>query len=165
MMNVNDGSGWQKIHLADDDGTLGDYKITAYIYVTADSSNWARFGIFGRATSTDWDSGMYFLFCDSDGDDYLRVGWYEDGHTSWTNFVDPPGSITRDEWHKFELSFNGTSIVAEVDDVELWSGTDSTYTTGYAGILCYQSNSDASTTLCDRITIESTTAVDDWLYY
>ncbi len=169
IMNVNDGSGWQKIHLVDDDGTLGNYKITAYIYVTAYSEAgdvWCRYGIFGRATSINYDSGMYYLFCDSDGDDYLRCGYYGDGHVGWTQFIEPPGTITRDAWHKFELSFSGTQITAEIDDVQVCSVTDSTYSTGYAGILCLQNNSGTATTLCDRITIESTgTSVDDWILY
>ena len=47
----------------------------------------------------------------------------------------------------------GTEIVAKVDDVEVYSGTDTTYTTGYFGIICYQNNSSAPVTYCDRITI------------
>ena len=166
VMNVNDGSGWQKIHLADDDGSLGDYKITAYIYVVDDETNWGRFGIFARANSIDWTSGMYYLFCDTDGDDYLRCGYYTVTPDSWTQLLDPLGTITRNAWHKFELELNGQNIIARIDDAEVYSGTDSTYSTGYVGILCYQFNSSAPVTKCDRITIESTvTSVDDWTLY
>jgi hypothetical protein len=165
VMNVTDGSGWQVITLTNDDGSLGNYKITAYIYVTADTSGWSRYGIFGRATSRNWDCGMYYLFCDSDGDDYLRCGYYSDGHGEWTQFIEPPGSITRDAWHKFELTLAGTSIIAEIDDVEVANTTDSTYTTGWMGICCYQNGGCISTTLCDRITIEALAEVESWTLY
>ena len=153
VMNVNDVSGWQRVHLTDDDGTLGDYTITAWIYVTANEANWGRFGIFARATTIAYDAGCYYLFCDSDGDDYLRCGYYTDGTATWTQFIDPPGSITRNAWHKFELGFLGSEIVAKVDDVEVWAGSDTTYTTGYFGIICWQNSTSAPVTYCDRITI------------
>ena len=167
IMNVNDGSGWQKIHLADDDGTLGNYKITAYIYVpSSDGTDWGRVGIFARADSIDWTSSMYYLFCDTDGDDYLRCGYYTVTPDSWTQLLVPNGSITRDAWHKFELELNGQNITARIDDVEVYSGTDSTYSTGYVGILCMQATASAPVTRCDRITIEAVvTSVDDWMLY
>lgn len=166
VMNANDGSGWQKIHLVDDDGSLGNYKITAYIYVPIEATNWSRIGIFARADSIDWTSSMYYLCCDTDGDDYLRCGYYTVTPDSWTQLLVPNGTITRDAWHKFELELNGSNIRAEIDDVEVYSGTDSTYSTGYVGILCYQGNTSAPGTKCDRITIESTTTgVDDWTLY
>ena len=172
VMDVNDGSGWQYIHMDDDDGSLGDYKITAYIYVIAvTGAGWSRYGIFGRATTTNYTCAHYYLFCDSDGDDYLRCGVYNtESHASWIQFIlpDPPGtaSITRDAWHKFELSLTGTTIIGEVDDVEVANATDSTFSTGYAGILCSQVSGSTDATLCDRITVEATgTGVDDWMLY
>ena len=92
VMNVYDGSGWQFIHLTNDDGTLGDYKITAYIYMPANTSGWCRVGIIGRAQTIDYDADCYYLFADSDGDDYLRCGRYWGGsHANWDNYIDPPG--------------------------------------------------------------------------
>ncbi len=169
VMNINDALYWQILHLADDDGSLGDYKIEAYIYVSSsDGTNWGRFGVFARATSIATDAGYYYLFCDSDADDYLRCGYYDEGHGAWTQLLDPLGSITRDAWHKFELSLMGDEIVAEIDDVEVFSGTDSTYSTGYIGILCYQQTASAPVTYCDRVTITAnvpTAAKTCWSIY
>ena len=158
IMNVNDGSGWQILHLTDDDGSLGDYKISAYIYVpSSDAVDWGRVGIYGRSTSsTNHLCGMYYLFADTDGDDYLRCGRYVEGHADWFNYIDPPGTISRDAWHKFELSLDGTEIVAEIDDVQVYSGNDATdYSTGWFGILTRQYTASAPITRCDRITVES----------
>jgi len=169
IMNVNDGSGWQKIHLTDDDGSLGNYKITAYIYMaSSDGTNWGRIGIFGRAQSIGYLSDCYYIFADTDGDDYLRVGRYYDGnHASWENYIDPPGSITRDAWHKFELTLSGSRIAAEIDDVEKYSGMDATHwSAGYFGILNRLATTSAPVTRCDRITIEEDTSdVSDWSVY
>lgn len=166
VMNVNDGSGWQAIHLADDDGTLADYTVRAMIYVPADETNWGRVGIFARAQTIDYDAACYFLFCDTDGDDYLRCGRYTEGHAEWFNFIDPPGSITRDTWHMFELTLDATAITARIDDVVVYAGNDAIdYSTGYAGILTYQNNSSAPVTLCDRFTIEAPSDVEDWTRY
>ena len=168
-MNVNDGSGWQVIRLSEDDGTWADYSITAMIYVPNEETNWGRVGIYGRAQTGAYDAACYYLFCDSDGDDYLRCGFYTDAHAEWTQFIDPPGSISRGVWHEFKLDFAGNQIIASIDGTEVYNGTDDTYASGYAGILCYQSNSDAPGTLVDRVTISRIMPTkvdkDNWTIY
>lgn len=166
VMNVNDGSGWQKIHLTADDGTLGDYKITAWLYVpTSDGTNWSRVGIFGRAQTIGYLSACYYIFSDTDANDCLRVGRYTADHAEWINYYE--GLITLDAWHKFELTLSGTTIEAELDDVVVYTGSDATeFSTGYFGILCRQATETSPVALCDRITIETpSSSVEDWSLY
>ena len=167
VMNVNDGSGWQYIHLTDDDGSLGDYAISAYLYMeSSDGTNWGRIGLFGRGTSIDWTMDHYYIFADTDGDDYLRVGRYYGGsHSNWDNYLDED-YISRDTWHKFELILDGTTITGKIDDAEEYTGSDATdFTSGYFGILNMMDTTSAPTTLCDRITIDEISGVDDWSMY
>jgi len=164
VMTVSDGSGWQKIMLAGDEGELGDYTVEAWIFVPSETTNWSRVGIFGRAQSADWDSACYYIFCDSDGDNYLRVGKYTAGHAEWENYLDG-GAITRDAWHKFSLTLQGAKIVAKIDDAVVYSGNDATaFSRGYAGILSYQSNASAPPTRADRFRLLSA-ATTGYVYY
>jgi len=155
VLNVNDGSGWQVVHLTDDDGSLGDYTITAYIYVpTSDGTNWGRVGVYARAQGTHYTTfrNSYMLIADSDADDCLRVVRYYDNGAGWDIYFQ--GNITRSAWHKFELSLMGSEIIGRIDDVEVYSDSVATdFTTGYIGIMCFQQTTSAPVTYCDRITI------------
>ncbi len=168
VFNVNDGSGWQDVFLSDDDGTLGNYKITAYLYLpSSDGTNWGRVGIFGRAQGTHYTTfrNCYFFCADSDASDCLRVGRYYTDGSDWDVYYQ--GDVTLDAWHKFELELSSANIVARLDDVEVYSGTDATdFTAGYVGIFNYMATTSAPPTRCDRITIESSNlGVDAWDLY
>lgn len=180
VMNVNDGGGWQMVHLVADDATLGDYRVTAYLYIPNDTDGWARHGIFARAETENWSSPMYFASIDTD-DGQMRCGVYTVARSTWEVFKAEP-DYPRDRWYKFELSTKGTTITMKIDDVEFFSGEVAThYATGYFGIFTYQ-NGGGSPTRCDRITVESledptptpteipetptpSTSVDNWELY
>ena len=155
VFNVNDGSGWQDVYLADDDGTLSDYVATASIYMpTSDGTNWGRAGIYVRAQGTHYTTfrNGYFVFADTDGDDYLRVARYWNDGDNWD--VPFQGSISRGTWHEFELAVVDTALIAKIDGQVIYSAAYAVdYATGYVGILCYQGTSSAPVTRCDRITI------------
>lgn len=183
VMNVNDGGGHGQIFLADDDGSLTDVKITAYVYIPDNTSVWSRVGITARindtATSPDWRPDGYYMIADTDGDDYLRLRKHSGGAIVSPDPYQSPGGATgeytRGAWNKFELIVVGDRIVGEVDDVVKFDVTDSEFSSGYVGLYNYTSGTIAgggSPSLFDRVTIEAATSADlpstdvsDWTMY
>ena len=170
-LNVNDGSGWQFIKLADDDGTLSDVKITAMIYVGSNTTAWSRFGVVVRAQDgtirNPYNPAGYYFIVDSDGDNYMRVVKYISG--DWVELLTDEDSPdhTRDAWHEFSLQVEGDTVTAWWDGTEVYSGTDTEYTEGEIGIINFQSDTGGDATMVDRVTIEAVEPadVDDWAVY
>lgn len=175
---VHDGTGHAATSLANDNGFLKDYRITAMIYLASSGgSDWGRVGIIARAQA---DSPVafrpkgYYMMADSDGDGYLRVVAYGPD-ASWASVLfeeedknNPVHPVTRDAWHEFKLEVTGTSVTAHLDGVEIVSATDGTYTApGRIAIYNYRATGSTVTTYVDRITIESTApaAANDWAIY
>ncbi len=169
-MNINDGSGYQLLFLADDDGSLSDYRVTAQIYVADNTTSWSRFGIIVRADSVAFTPDCIYFQVDSDGDDFMRVSKRDGGSYSTVQLL--PDTYTTGAWHEMSVEAEGTEIRAYFDGVEVYNSTTfgdtigSDYTSGRIALFNYLSGSigaGGSPTYVDRVTIEElNTSVDDW---
>ena len=144
------GDEWAPSTVLGDD-TWTNYEVS--VDVSFDSTGWA--GVMGRVTSLDHNSPKgYYLRLAPDGawGFYAMVGGSKgDGNLLNRGQV----VLSSSQWHNLKLQFNGSTISGFIENKRVFSTTNSSYSSGMAGLVTAGPNGVRCTALFDNLIINT----------
>ncbi len=133
-----------------------DYEISADVYLC--EKGWA--GIMGHVTSTGNGWGCkpngYYLSLSADGTCSLYVSKQDEKNNEMGTLLatGTVSNITARQWHALKLSFSGNTITGFVDNIQVLSVADSTFSKGMAGLVAGSKDKTSNIAMFDNLMIK-----------
>ena len=83
------------------------------------------------ASSGHWNNGYLFQYSN---DGYYSVFKYVGGSSTALQSWTATSTVVSGDWNTLKVQMNGTSMSFWINDTLVWSGTDSSFSSGYAGL-------------------------------
>ena len=155
----NWGPEWMPFTILGDDNWK-DYEVSVDVYLN--NGGWT--GIMGRLTDPGWSVRMpdcYYMNLSADGTCSLYVSTKDKKKN--TNPVEmgkllstgKVSNLTANQWHNLKLQFSGITINGFVDNIQILSATDSTFSKGMIGLVSGSKTNTKNISLFDNLMIKS----------
>lgn len=138
------------------DQSWKDYEVISDVYLNNDG--WA--GVMGRVIATGAGYGCkpsgYYMNLSADGTCSLYVSTPKEKIEPDTLLATGKAAhIAADQWHTLQLSFSGSTITGFVDNIQILTATDTTFSVGMVGLVSGSKNKSSNNALFDNLIIKS----------
>ena len=138
------------------DNNWKDYEVSADVYLNNDG--WA--GIMGRVTGTGTGYGCkpnaYFMSMSADGTCSLFVSNQDEKVEMGTLLASGKASnISANHWHKIMLRFSGSTITGLIDNNQVLTAADTTFSGGMVGFVSGSKDNTNNIALFDNLIVKS----------